>query len=497
MTTRLFRLAATGAAPLFCALALGIAAPADAAPLSYRTVALTGHPAPGTAEPFDYLATAGSVNNAGQAAFNGYTATTEGVWSEGGGSLAPVALAGDAAPGTGGAAFEYFDIPVINDSGKVSVGGYLDDGRFGHFTNASGSLAKVAVTGDAAPGTASSFDYIDAAPFNNAGRSVFGAVLASGEEGLWSDRSGSLAKIAVTGDAAAGTASSFEYLIDEYPVINDSGTIAFSAILANGDEGVWRDDGTQAKVAVTGDAAAGTANNFTYVLGPTINNAGQVAFIAGLDDIGGNEGIWIDSAGTQTKVAQTGEAAPGAGDTFDYMGYPLINGAGDVAFDAALAGGGYGIWSTASGGLHKVAEEGDAAAGTDALFDFLTFYGINGNGQVAVSAILDDGSAGVWAEDPFGVLSKIVSSGDLLEVAAGDSRTVEYAYLFGYAGNEEGFPSPFGDNGDLLFFALFDDGSSGVFVAGFEDLVAVPAPAAGLIFAAGVLALGALRRRRA
>jgi hypothetical protein len=76
-------------------------------------------------------------------------------------------------------------------------------------------------------------------------------------------------------------------------------------------------------------------------------------------------------------------------------------------------------------------------------------------------------------------LQLIAREGDLLEIAPGDSRTVNLLYFLSRVpgtlptGNSDGRPSAFNNLVQLAFQASFTDGSQGIFVS---NRVAVPEP---------------------
>jgi hypothetical protein len=71
--------------------------------------------------------------------------------------------------------------------------------------------------------------------------------------------------------------------------------------------------GVTQTVAVTGDAAPGTAAgvSFSFFSGPMLNDAGQVAFWSSLTGSVNNEGIWRGAPGSLSLVARKGSQAPG------------------------------------------------------------------------------------------------------------------------------------------------------------------------------------------
>ena len=69
------------------------------------------------------------------------------------------------------------------------------------------------------------------------------------------------------------------------------------------------------------------------------------------------------------------------------------------------------------------------------------------------------------AHDNQGQVALVAREGDLLEVAAGDFRTITFVNLIIGSGGQDGGPSGLNDDGELGFLASFADGSSGAFVA--------------------------------
>jgi hypothetical protein len=72
---------------------------------------------------------------------------------------------------------------------------------------------------------------------------------------------------------------------------------------------------------------------------------------------------------------------------------------------------------------------------------------------------------GIWATDRSGVQQLIVRTGDELEVAPGDVRTISDLSFMGANSNTNGWMSGFNNVGQLAFLASFTDGSQGVFVS--------------------------------
>ena len=232
---------------------------------------------------------------------------------------------------------------------------------------------------------------------------------------------------------------------------------------------------------------------------PRINAAGEVAFTAFLtrendSDAQFHVGIWRGSADDLELVVRTNELAlteePSV--RFGDLALPNINDHGDVSFQAVLVGDTVSslrelsLWVTPFGeheSRRLVARAGDNAPGTAMDVEFRAFstHVLNSAGHLAFMAVVGgpnvsvaDGNVnGIWAEDGGGNLVLIVRDGDSIEVAPGDVRTIESLAFQANAGNSDGQPSGYSDNGMIAFRARFMDGTSGIFVS---NTASVPEP---------------------
>jgi len=389
-------------------------------------------------------------------------------------SLTTVALTGDAAPGTGETFSGFIGSGALDAAGRVAFAARTTTGQ-GVWRQNPG-LGKVAITGDAAPGTAAAFTIFPGSPGLGALGTAFFGGLTGGGQGIWKQSPG-LEKVAVTGDAAPGTATTFSGF--RVPAVNDLGHAAISGRLNGGGEGVWKESSALAKVAVTGDPAPGTARTFTLLEdSPAINASDHTAFKGTTLD---GSGIWKESPALG-KVAVAGDAAPGTSNTFFSFGSPSLNDLDHTAFIGFLSTGPTGIWKE-DPTLRMVAAVGDAAPGTTEAFSGLRDAPfLNNSGHVAFFAELTGGGEGIWAEDRFGALSLVARSGDDIEVRPGDFRTIRFLLVGGL-----------NDSGAVAFRADFFDGSEGVFVAS-----PVPEPASAALITMGSLAVArrSIRPRR-
>ncbi len=525
MTWKLFKTCAIGAT---MAAVIAFTAINTHAAVSYDTRVLTGNPAPGTASGVVYnvIATPPAFNSAGQIAFRssvtgpGVDLTNiTGIWSEGAGSLSLVARAGSPAPGAG-AGVEYFRFftPKINDAGQTAFSASLAGTGVGRtnfaglWSEGSGSLNLVARAGSVVPGTPAgatfstfSFSGTTFNPvLNNAGQTVFRASLTgtnvdtTNNEGIWSERSGSLSLVAREGNAAAGTGPGvvFGFLGEPLPITAGQ-TVFWSTLTGTGvdstnDVGIWSDVSGSLSLAVrTGDAAPDTAPGVVYskIIFPKFNNTGQIAFAGSLTGPGvtssNDNGIWSEGSGSLSLLVREGDAAPGMapGVVYSSLSSPELNDAGQTAFAGLLTGPGVGvindggIWSGGPGSYSLIAREFDAATGTAQGVRHRSFgkLVLNAAGQVAFMGSLsgtgvdDTNDRGIWATDPTGLLTLIARSGDLFDVnddpLIEDLRTIRTINT-ATGGSNGSLPTPaFNDAGQLAFTLHFTDSTSGIFVA--------------------------------
>ena len=114
---------------------------------------------------------------------------------------------------------------------------------------------------------------------------------------------------------------------------------------------------------------------------------------------------------------------------------------------------------------------------------------LNNAGQIAFAASLTGSGVdsmndrGIWATDHTGALQLIARTGDLLEVAPANFRTIRELYFVAGASNSDGRPSGFNNFGQLAFWARFTDGTEGVFVS---NRVIIAEPASLALLALGV-----------
>jgi hypothetical protein len=449
-------------------------------------------------------------------------ANNAGVWSERSGVLSLVARTGSTAPGTSAMFRSIMGVPQFNALGQTAFradligAGVTDANDQGIWSEGGGSLALVARTGDEAPGAGGleftkptfmhpksppSIDAFGNPGLNDVGQTAFHAHLPSigfdtYADGVWSEGNGTVALVARTGDNAPGTGGATFTSVgpgaDHVPIY-ESGHVAFGGgltgpgVTPGNNGGVWlNQNGANVLFARRGDAAPDISGAiFGGVSLPRFNDAGQYAFFATVVGPGitteNNRAIWSNGSGSLKLLVRAGNIAPGTGGAkFDLQSSSVkVNDRGETLFFSSLTGpaitmdNSFGIWVGKDDALRLIVRRGDIAPGTSGAFFFFPITSsvdLNAMGQTAfLSSLVGPGVTeanrwGIWVVGLDGVQRLIVRSGDSLEVAPGDFRVIESL------GMSDG---GFNDAGQLAFRAVFTDGSQGIFVS---SLIAVPEP---------------------
>ena len=238
----------------------------------------------------------------------------------------------------------------------------------------------------------------------------------------------------------ATTEEQFSGFAPYVAAVNDLGMVAFQAALRDGGSGVFTGSGEVSAEVVGPDVLAAvtshpdlnlagetsfygdlpgrpgclraprreTADDRGYggrlssvgPLGPTMNEAGTVAFRADLGS--GTSAIFVGDAADVTTVADTD------GDWSRFHGLPVIDRGGGVVFRADREDGVEGIYSARQGTIRAVVEVGD-------VFERLALFpSVNDHGTVAFAATLrGQGTAILTADD--GLITVVDSKGEFEE----------------------------------------------------------------------------------
>jgi hypothetical protein len=207
------------------------------------------------------------------------------------------------------------------------------------------------------------------ASVNNDDTVAFQAALRGGGTGVFTGNGGAIAEVAGPSVLAGFTS---------HPDLNNSRAMSFYGEFADGAQGVFllRDGHLQ--------AIACTRDGFAVIgpLGPTMNEAGTVAFRA--EQTAGMSGIFAGDAAAVVTVADT------EGGWSEFHGLPVIDARGTVVFRADREDGVQGIYAGRGGSIETIAETGD-------VFEALAFFpSATDGGTVAFAATLRAGGAGIF-----------------------------------------------------------------------------------------------------
>jgi hypothetical protein len=193
----------------------------------------------------------------------------------------------------------------------------------------------------------------------------------------------------------------------DYPAIDDSGDLAYSAATSGGpaSPALFRDTGSGAvPLARAGDPAPGTGGgtlvDFLY---PAIGANGDVAFLSNVSGGSATGGVFVASPAV-TSVVVENQVVPGAGPVYVMASLPAIASDGSLAVSLGFASGPVagGVYRVApGGGFEPVVLAGEAPPGAGgAAFAKFGFLGLNDSGQVAFVATLDDQRTGIFLATP-------------------------------------------------------------------------------------------------
>ncbi len=396
-----------------------------------------GQAAPDGNEAFETLYDP-ALNGSGQVAFEALltgTTNTAGIFLGSGGAVTRIARAGEPAP-DGNGTFSTFQPPAFNGAGRAAfdadlVGtGSAPADAAGIFLGSGGAITQIARAGQVAPDGNGTFSFFWDPALNGSGEAAFWARLVGTDGGVVDDggifvgSGGLLTRIAREGQAAPDGNGTFSSLSSDLS-LNGSGQAVFKGGL-DGTSGGSVDDGgvfvgsggAIARIAREGQTAPdgnGAFSSFSSDL--ALNDSGEVAFAASLAGTSGtlsdNYGLFRGSGGAVTQIVRKGQPAPDGNGTLSFFQYPAMNGAGQVAFTATLAGtsgGGdddAGIFIGGGGQVVRVVREGEVlAGGTVTAVGFANGAdersGLNELAQVAYRATLADGRVlvAVFAPEP-------------------------------------------------------------------------------------------------
>jgi len=230
------------------------------------------------------------------------------------------------------------------------------------------------------------------------------------EKGIWAlDANFGATLIAKSGDSAPGSSDPFLSLGE--PSVDGDGNVYFWGSLqnANEEEGLYQYSNGILKLLITSEQSVdifGINRSFNSFMDPVVSNDGDLTVHAVESDGNLNTILARSASGEWSIIAQTGLQAPGTatGVAFDLLSFPIINGAGQIAFQATLKGLGdsisdttdTGAWATdVNGAVVLVAREGDTfevKPGFPATVSGAEIGGFNSNGEIAMNYAFTNGA---------------------------------------------------------------------------------------------------------
>jgi hypothetical protein len=236
---------------------------------------------------------------------------------------------------------------------------------------------------------------------------------------------GDVAVVAVGGEQSPdGNGQFFDF---DIPSMNRSGQVAFVATLngttggSNDNTGIFRGTGASGSLSLIvrrGNPSPDGNGNFALLDTDSdcvVNDAGQVAFIAGLSGTfgGGSDSTGIfrgdGTPGGLAQVVRSGQALPGGGTVPNLRGGGLLsafafNNIDEVAFDAT----GVGIFRSSGGSITAIARSFQSIPDGNGTFALLSVPALNDTGQVAFA----DGLSGIFRGDGATMLVQVARAGD-------------------------------------------------------------------------------------
>ena len=495
-------------------LALLVAAATAGAQTEITPVLINGQPGPFPGSLSDIFETPAISDNgliAGLALISNTppTGTTTGAIAYGpAGALAYPAFGTGPVPGAPGETFSSLLAPLINAQGDVTFQGIItlsanvdDSNRRGiWFIEAdTPTLVEPVVRGGApAPGTLSSFGFIDGIRLNNAGQVCFFAsvdgpdVIQQNNRGIWTTVPGfpEFSVLRARGRDQAGDLNAFiDQIFPEFTVFSDGGEIVFLARLFGGDVTDFTNDSALLYAGPSGlevlqyetEPAPGLPFNFGGIGSeyPSINASGVAAFYARLDgaDRDADTTIYRGMPDNLELVLREGDEMPGMPGVFidEFSQRPLIADNGDVILTGSLTGAGVTpdnagvLLRCAPGSITIIFRNGDLAPGTALTFSGGVRFAIGRSGRVHFTANLGNSSVGLFAEgDPSApvLVARIDETVDIdPSPMAQDLRTVAVIESGRRVSGADGRQVYFSTNDDVVFEARFDDSTSGIFLA--------------------------------
>lgn len=364
------------------------------AQVRHTIIAATGDAAPAGGNYKDIFNTL-ELNARGQVAFAASLVgpSTTGVFVSDGVATSAIALGGNPDPAAEN--FGFVSIPSLLTRGDV-----IFNGGNGVFRSDGKSIVPLVQDGDPAAGGTLT---VRAYAANSRGTIAFAAFVDGGSsaEGLFRTDGSHTEAIALEGQPAP-TGGTFIFF--SAPVIDDAGRVAFFAGVDGGsaDFGLYRGDGENITPILVANQIAPDGRTFVDFSDPLINRHGQVLTLAILDN---GSGLFIQDGENALTIALSGQVAPAGGTYLSFFGPTTLNDRGQSAFAARLTG------TTSTSGIFRgdgtttipIALQKTTAPGTTGTFETFGDLKIGKDGSVAFIATLTIGVGGVDVTNNIGI----------------------------------------------------------------------------------------------
>jgi hypothetical protein len=351
-----------------------------------------------------------ALNESGMVAYYAQkTATTDGIYTNGGTIVSSATMQNSVSAYPGGIALSDTGIVVLpkydlSANGTVTLTGLYD--------GASSSLTTLATTAQTAPIVGGNYGTFSTPVVNGVGVVAFQVVNnANSQQAIYTTHGSTVVNIAATSKVAPELGANFTSFSTK-PALNDSGTVAFTGFtgtgpIASAPQGVFTGSGgALTAIATTARTAPIIGGNFVVFSDPAINNAGLVAFRGRNASFA--YGIYTGTGGALNTIATTTQAAPHLTGNFTSFEAPAINSGGTVAFvGRADTSTNKGIYLGDGTELITAAYVGQSVGGS--TISSLNFVGgsdrggmsqFNDNGQVTYTANLANGKSTVQLFTP-------------------------------------------------------------------------------------------------
>jgi hypothetical protein len=454
-------------------------------------------------------------------------------------SLRPLAREGTAAPG-GGPNFRYTRVGAamsLNNDGLIAFrgdfanpGGAVASGGAIWRSNEQDEFELVARTGVQPPGLSNAAVFsgtMESPAFNDSGATAFTGQFNDPQitpqqiRGVWSDFGGGngLELIAYSGQNIPGTQTPLDLGQNDDFFLSEDGDLAWISIPQSplDDQAIiTKPRGEPWRVIARGGDTMPTIHPAAVISGvgaSDINASGQLAVHVRVDGgpCSGCTYIGVMSIEGDFRVAaRRNLTAPGTqGRAFVELGRSSVDESGRIAFTATTTGTtaqDSGLWMESSpGDLRLIAREGEVPPGVDSGLVYGHFgTGIgapafNGAGQMAFMRNLTEPGSnitagrGIWIHDEVNGVRPVIVTGDMLPDQFGILREVIELGVPFVQGSAVGEGSWINRRGQVIFLAILDNDSSGIFVSN----LAVPEPSSiGALCGAALVCVVARQRGR-